>query len=300
MSPEILQASGIGPKEELAKQGIKTRLNLPGVGKNLQDQPGVSLQYNVKKNISITNEMFIRKTSTVSPVSLFRWIFSGRGPLTSPGCEQGGFFKTRQGLADPNLQIRFVPARGTSSDAVKTYTNLGKVPPAPSGIAMQIVAIRPESKGSVMIRDGKASSKPVISTNYLDSLEDRRTLREGLKLARELVAQKSLQEHVLDEVWPGKHVQTDEELDRYITETVHSTNAIVGTCKMGDANVFGFHDKSTVVDTSLRVIGAQNLRVIDASVFPKVPGGQTAAPTYMVAEKAADMILNKEPKAAAR
>eukprot|EP00746_Dinoflagellata_sp_MGD_P009612 gnl/MRDRNA2_/MRDRNA2_119595_c0_seq1.p1 gnl/MRDRNA2_/MRDRNA2_119595_c0~~gnl/MRDRNA2_/MRDRNA2_119595_c0_seq1.p1 ORF type:complete len:630 (+),score=107.76 gnl/MRDRNA2_/MRDRNA2_119595_c0_seq1:91-1980(+) len=295
MSPEILQASGIGPEKELAKQDIKTRVNLPGVGKNLQDQPGVSLQYNVKKNISITNEMFIKKTSTVSPISLFRWIFNGRGPLTSPGCEQGGFFKTRQGLIDPNLQIRFVPARGTSSDAVKTYTNLGKIPPAPSGIAMQIVAIRPESTGSVMIRDGKASSKPVINVNYLDTKEDRRTLREGLKLARQLVAQKSLQEHVLDEVWPGKHVQTDEELDRYIAETVHSTNAVVGTCKMGTPSVF---DNSAVVDTSLRVIGTKNLRVVDASVFPKVPGGQTAAPTYMVAEKAADIILQRGPQAA--
>merc|ERR1719379_300962 len=100
----------------------------------------------------------------------------GQGPLTSPGCEQGGFFKTKAGLADPNLQIRFVPARGTSSDAVETYTNLGRVPPAQSGIAMQIVAIRPESRGSVTLRESEASTNPIINTNYLNAPEDKQTL----------------------------------------------------------------------------------------------------------------------------
>jgi choline dehydrogenase-like flavoprotein len=287
MSPEILMASGIGSPKELAKLNVPTRVNLPGVGKNLQDQPGVSVQYNVAQNLSITNDMFITGTSKVRPSALLNWASKGSGPLTSPGCEQGAFYKTRPGLADPNLQIRFVPARGTSPDAVKTYTNLGLIPPAPSGIAMQVIAIRPESTGTVMLRDGRgASGKPIIHLNYLDAQADRVTLREGIRLARQIAAQSSLKDHVLDEQWPGKDLQTDEELDRYIDETVHSTNALVGTCKMGT-------DGSSVVDTSLRVKGTKQLRVVDASVFPKVPGGQTCAPTYMVAEKAADLILNR-------
>jgi choline dehydrogenase-like flavoprotein len=288
MSPEILLASGIGPTEALSAKNIPTRVNSPGVGKNLQDHPSISLQYNVAKNVSITNEMFMTGTSIPDPMSSLDWLINGRGPLASPGCEQGAFLKTREGLSDPDVQIRVVPARGTDPDAVKTYTNLGKMPPAQSGIALQIIAVRPASTGSVTLRGDSTSQKPVIDLNYLSAPVDRETLRAGIRLARQIVAQPSLQKYVLDEVWPGKDVQTDEELDRYINETTHTANALVGTCKMGMAE-----DKDAVVDTSLRVIGAQNLRVVDASVFPKLPGGQTAAPTYMVAEKAANLILRE-------
>merc|ERR1712061_566132 len=118
---------------------------------------------------------------------------------------------------------------------------------------------------------------PLINLNYLDAQADGQTLREGIRLARKIAAQASLKGDILDEAWPGKDLQTDKELDRYISETVHSTNALVGTCKMGTR-----FDRSRVVDTSLRVIGTKQLRVVDASVFPKLPGGQSAAPTYMV------------------
>jgi choline dehydrogenase-like flavoprotein len=287
-SPELLLASGIGPKEALSRSKITTRVDSPGVGKNLQDHPSISLQFNVGKNISILNEMFIPHTTMINPKAGMDWLINGRGPLTSPGCEQGAFFKTREDLPEADVMIRFVPARGTSADAVVTYSNLDRIPPAQSGIAIQIIAIRAKSKGTVTLRDSGSTLQPHIDLNYLGEPDDRQTLREGLRIARKIVAQRSLQEHVLDEVWPGKDFQTDAELDRYIDETVHTANALVGTCKMGTSK-----DKDAVVDTALRVIGARNLRVVDASVMPKMPGGQTAAPTYMVAERAAELILGK-------
>jgi len=293
-SPQILMLSGIGPKDELTKHGIPTFVDLPGVGKNFQDHPAAVVSYECTpagKGVSVTSEIRIPGTKITNPFAVFKWLFSGSGPLASVGCDHGGFFKTNAALPDgqPDLQVRFLAARALAADGMATYSNFRNTLNPKDGFTFQSIAVRPQSRGELTLRSSDPADAPLITTNFLKDPEDRKTIREGLRLSRRIVHETDALKPFLDkEVYPGEHVKSDDDLDAYIASSVHTGNAIVGTCKMG-----GPDDKFAVVDQNLHVKGVEGLRVCDASVMPTLPGGQSGAATVMIAEKASDLILGK-------
>ncbi|CAM9921007.1 unnamed protein product [Ascophyllum nodosum] len=282
-SPHVLLLSGVGPAEHLLEKNIEVKSDLPGVGKNLRDHPAVTVMSDINEPVSITDEVLVEGSGAVNKMTALRWLLTGTGPLTSPGCENGAFYKTSAAKAASDLQLRFVPGRGTSPDGVKSYNTIGTQGRPPSGVTLQVVAIRSKSEGVVQLRSSDPFENPRITTNYLQKGEDLDSLTHGIKIARELFHQEAFKGMVGKEVFPGKD---NLQLDEYIKSTVHSANALVGTCKMGVES-----DEMAVVNPELKVRGVSGLRVVDSSVMPSIPGGQTAAPTIMIAEKAADMLM---------
>lgn len=175
--------------------------------------------------------------------------------------------------------------RGQDPDGVRAYIQIGDAGQPKSGLTLQVVGVRAKSKGKVSLASKDPLKKPRIECRYLSEEADLKSLRDGLRLARTIVQQPAFRDVLGPEIFPGPSVQSDEDLNAYIRESLHTANALVGTCKMGRAD-----DREAVVDPSLKVIGTQNLRVVDASVMPFIPGGQTGASTTAVAEKASDLI----------
>ena len=230
----------------------------------------------------------------ISPLALYKWAVRGGGVLCTTFCDHGAFVRSdgvgksaggrgggrAEDAALPDLQLRFVPGIGPSPDGVKSYELLGKgVQHNHYGFTLQVIACRPRSTGSVRITCADPSVAPEIKCNYLESPEDSRTLARGIELARKLATSGALGEVSLDEVYPGAHVQSDAAVDAYIRQTLHSANGLSGGCCLGH-----------VVDEQLRVRGIRGLRVVDASVMPRIPGAQLALPTNMIAERAARFI----------
>ena len=286
-SPHLLMLSGIGPKEHLKEHGIDCVADLP-VGENLQDHPAAVVCFKVDKKVALTDEFkFFGISGIPSPMPLLKWLLGSKGPLTSVGCDYGGFFKTSEAKEDPDLQMRFIPALAQSPLGISNYKEYGeKWLSWPSGFTFQNICCRPKSKGYIRLKSSNYHDKPIISTGYLSSDEDVVSIRNGLKLSRKLGSSEQFKKYNPVELFPGPEVQSDEELDSYIRRSAHSANALVGSCKMGvDA-------KTCVVDPELRVNGVDALRVIDSSVMPVLPGGQTCSSTVMIAEKGADLLLD--------
>ena len=189
--------------------------------------------------------------------------------------------KSRPDLDRPDLQIHVVLA------IMKEH---GKQPGTQDGFTLHVCQLRPESRGKVGLRSADPNDDPTIFPNYLATKEDRRAIREGVKIAREVANQSALDDYRSGEFEPGASVATDAEIDAWIAATGETIYHPVGTCRMGAVD-----DPMAVVDDELRVIGLAGLRVVDASVMPTLVGGNTNAPTIMVAEKAADMILGRAP-----
>ena len=166
---------------------------------------------------------------------------------------------------------------------MSTFTKFRQSKGHGDGFSFQCVGVRAKSTGSVSLRSADPDNRPKIDVAYLSDERDLATLREGLKLCRKMGMSKALEPYRLEEVFPGEHVQSDKQIEDYIRSTLHTANALVGTCAMG-----------TVVDANLRVKGVDGLRVCDASVMPKITGGQTGTPVVMIASRAAHLILNKE------
>mmetsp|Transcript_34024 Transcript_34024/g.58446 ORF Transcript_34024/g.58446 Transcript_34024/m.58446 type:complete len:221 (-) Transcript_34024:231-893(-) len=196
--------------------------------------------------------------------------------------------------------MRFLAAKAVSPDGMGSFTNFRKTAGHADGFSFQAIAARAHSRGSVRLASSDPAVKAKVTTGYLRDERDLVTMREGLKLGRKIAASPAFDTYRGEEVYPGAHVKSDAELDAYIRGSIHTSNALVGTCRMGVAS-----DKDAVVDEELKVHGLSGLRVVDASVMPRIPGGQTGSSTFMVAEKAADMILGREnivlsvPKASA-
>jgi len=283
-SPQLLMLSGIGPKEDLKKVGIDAKVDRPGVGANLQDHPAVVVAHEITQPLGISDDLFMLKSKMPKPQHVLQWALFGTGPLTSPGCDHGAFLKTQPGLKEPDVQFRFVPARGSDPDGVRSYMTAGTTGPQ-AGLSIQVVNVRAQSKGRLSLASKDPLKKPRIETMYLSAPEDLESLRNGMKIARQVTKQAAFADVLGPEVFPGIGVQSDEDLDAYIRESLHTANALVGTCKMGSSE-----DRNAVVDPDCRVIGAMNLRVVDASVMPSIPGGQTGSSTTMIAERAADLI----------
>jgi choline dehydrogenase len=271
-SPHLLQVSGIGPADHLKTIGIGVRHDLPGVGHNLSDHYVVRVSHRVKDLISV-NELSrgLRLAGEVA-----RYIFRGKGALTFGVTSASLFCRSREELAAPDLQLLFTPA----SYDLAVFGTLEKAP----GMTVAVCAAQPHSRGRIMAESADPYERPKIYPNYLAEEEDRRVLREGVRITRRIFSQPALAQHSLGELEPGPAVDDDDALDAFARDAGTTIYHPVGTCKMGS-------DPQAVVDERLKVHGISGLRVADASVMPIVTTGNTNAPTIMIGEKAAQMIL---------
>jgi choline dehydrogenase len=274
-SPHILQLSGIGDPDELSKHGIASVHALKGVGANLQDHLDVCLSWECPKPITVYS---MRKGLKMLGVGLNYALF-GKGIGRQNFLESGAFLRSRPDLDRPDLQIHTVLA---------IMQDHGKVSVNKDGFTFHVCQLRPESRGHVGLKSADPLADPAIFANYLSAEEDRRAIREGVKMMREVAAQSALDPYRGAEFAPGPGVKTDAEIDAWVRQTAETIYHPVGTCRMGAAG-----DVNAVVDAELRVQGLAGLRVIDASVMPTLVGGNTNAPTIMIAEKASDLIRGK-------
>ena len=265
-SPQLLMLSGIGPADELKAAGISAIHDLPGVGKNLQDHPMVSVGYLCTQKISLDG------AETLG--NLLRWLLWKNGPLASNVAEAGLFLRTREGLAVPDLQLLFGPAY---------YRGHGLVRRKEHCFGFGPTLITPESRGDISLRSANPLDAPAIRANYLSTDADLRTMIAGVRLARRLAHAKAFDAFRGEELHPGAAMESDAEISEFLRNELETLYHPVGTCKMGV-------DALAVVDARLRVRGIEGLRVVDASIMPRVPAGNTNAPVIMIAEKAAEMI----------
>ena len=278
-SPHILQLSGVGDPDRLSAVGIATTHALKGVGENLQDHLDVILSWETPTvKAAYSHSTGINRLTTGLNYMLF-----GQGFGRQNFLEAGAFLKSRPDLDRPDLQLHCVLA------IMKDH---GKQGLPKDGFSIHVCQLRPESRGRVGLASADPFADPTIFANYLATDEDRRALREGTKMVRKVAEQAALKAISGAEVEPGAAVQTDAEIDAWIRMNAETIYHPVGTCRMGVAG-----DPMAVVDAELKVQGLAGLRVIDASVFPTLIGGNTNAGTIMIAEKAADMILGKAPPA---
>ena len=266
-SPQLLMLSGVGPAAHLTAHDIPVVHDLPGVGQNLQDHLQVKVNYACKQSITLDG--------ADSLWNILKYLLLKRGPLTSNVAEAGGFASV--GGADrPDIQFHFGPSYSV---------NHGFDNPDGHGFWLGALCLRPESRGRITLQSADPFDEPAIDPQYLTEDEDLERLLEGLKLVREILEAEPFDDYRAEEVSPGSAVQSDEQLVEHIRETAHSLYHPVGTCKMGD-------DELAVVDDRLAVHGLDGLRVVDASIMPTITSGNTDAPTTMIAERAADCILD--------
>ena len=265
-SPQLLMLSGIGPASELKAAGISPMHDLPGVGKNLQDHPMVSVGYLCTQKISLDG------AETLG--NFLRWLVWKNGPLASNVAEAGLFLRTRVGLAVPDLQLLFGPAY---------YRGHGLVRRKEHCFGFGPTLITPESRGEISLRSTNPLDAPAIRANYLSTDADLRTMTAGVRLARRLAHAKSFDQFRGEELHPGAAMTSDAEIAEFLRNELETLYHPVGTCKMGV-------DGLAVVDAQLRVREIEGLRVVDASIMPRVPAGNTNAPVIMIAEKASEMI----------
>ncbi len=270
-SPQILQLSGIGDEKHLTKLGVNVVHNNPAVGKNLQDHLQVRMVF--KTNTRTLNDelnTWWKKALIGLQYALFR-----TGPLTLSASQVYIFTNTSLDGSRPNIQFHMQPLSADKpGDGVHPF----------SAFTMSICNLRPQSRGEVTINSKNPKDLPKIIPNYLSTQSDQKIAIDSIKVARKIAEADSLKKHILDEFIPGSSFVSDEDLLEAAKNNSQSIYHPVGTCKMGN-------DKSSVVDDRLKVHGISGLRVVDASIMPELVSGNTNAPTMMIAEKAAEMIL---------
>jgi choline dehydrogenase-like flavoprotein len=262
-SPQLLMLSGVGPAEHLRSLDIEVVANLPGVGENLHDHPAAAILWHTKGTSDLVN--------LAGPGALVRWRLTGRGPMASNVGEAGAFFSTRDGLAGPDMQVHVAPSL--------FYDNGLREPPGP-GFTAGATLVDVASRGRLRLRSADPRWRPEIDPAYYSDPIDMDVMVSALRSMIEIGARAPLARFLSAPFMPS-HLSavTDEDLRAHAREVTQTLYHPVGTCALG-----------SVVDPSLRVSGVDSLRVVDASVMPVVPRGNTNAPTIMVAEKAADLI----------
>jgi choline dehydrogenase len=274
-SPQLLQLSGVGNAAELSKLGIDVVHDLPGVGENLQDHLEVYIQYACTKPVSVAPYMkWYRK-----PMVGLQWLFR-KGPGATNHFEGGGFVRGNDEVAYPNLMFHFLPI------AVR-YD--GSLPAGDHGYQVHVGPMYSDARGSVKITSKDPKVKPALRFNYLSTDQDRREWVEAVRVARNILTQHAFDEYSGGEISPGPGVQTDEEILAWVAKDGETALHPSCTCRMGV-------DEQSVVDPeNLKVHGVDGLRVVDASVMRYVTNGNIYAPTMMIAEKSADLILGRPP-----
>ena len=276
-SPQLLQLSGIGPAEVLQKAGVEVVKDLPGVGENLQDHLEVYFQYKCQQPISLNSKLNLISKGLIGA----RWILMKDGLGATNHFESCAFIRSRAGLKWPDIQYHFLPAamRYDGNAAFKGH-----------GFQVHVGPNKPSSRGYIRITSADPEQPPEILFNYLSTQQDIEDWRACIRLTREILNQKSLDAFRGDEIQPGYAVESDEQIDAWVRDNVESAYHPSCTCKMGADD-----DPMAVLDSQCRVRGVNKLRVVDSSIFPTITNGNLNAPTIMVAEKAADMILGKAP-----
>jgi choline dehydrogenase-like flavoprotein len=273
-SPQILQLSGLGPAELLRAHGIEVLRDMPGVGRNLQDHLQLRLSWRLtgaKTLNTLANSLWGKALIGMD------YTFRRRGPMSMAPSQLGAFTRSREGLATPDLEYHVQPL---SLDA------FGQPLHAYPAITASVCNLRPESRGTVEIASADPLEAPRIAPNYLSTEGDRRTAVDAIRLTRRIMAQAPLAAYAPQEMKPGPAHESDAELARAAAEVGTTIFHPVSTVRMGA-------DDAAPLDAQLRLRGVGGLRVVDASVMPAITSGNTNAPTIMIAEKAADMILKE-------
>jgi choline dehydrogenase len=276
-SPQLLMLSGIGPGEHLAEMGIPVVDDLPGVGRNLAEHPRVPLEFEAAGPVTFVNQLrFDRAARAVA-----QWYLFGTGPFARQLNSANPMLRTDPRLAQPDIQL--------FSNPVKLSAHLwfpGFVKSPEHAFSADVILLHPQARGWVQLKSADPRDLPAIRLNLFDNEADFATARAGMRLARKIYGTEPMAGLIAHETIPGAEVQCDAEIDAHVRATAATTQHPVGTCAMGTG-------LNTVVDPELRVHGIAGLRVVDASVMPDVPGGNTNGPTIMIAEKASDLIRGR-------
>jgi choline dehydrogenase len=269
-SPQLLLLSGVGPADHLRSMGIPVVSDLAGVGQNLHDHVAAGVICSSSRPISLNRAL----TPWNLPVNILRYALFRQGPLTSNVVEAGGFVRSAPDLPAPDLQFTFIPVWALDHGLTRLKGH---------GFILVTLLLCPQSRGSVNLRSSDPLDAPRIQPNYLTHEDDRAALLRGMHLVRQITATPPLAKLRRAERYPGLEVQNDEDLLAWTRGYAQNGDHPVGTVKMG-------HDPMAVVDERLRVHGLQGVRVVDASIMPTIPRGNTNVPTIMIAERAADFI----------
>ncbi|WP_300380317.1 choline dehydrogenase [Henriciella sp.] len=278
-SPQILKLSGIGPAEELRQHDIPVVADVPDIGANLQDHLDVTVINKMTQKLSAYSQQAGLKKIGVG----LNYLLRKKGPGRDNFLQAGAFLKSREGLDRPDLQLHYVNA---------IMIEHGRQQVNADGFTIHACQLRPESRGTVTLASSDPFDHPIIDPNYLATEEDRRAMREGVKMCRDIASQEAFGALRGEELLPGTDVRSDEQIDAFIRETGETIYHPVGTVRMGI-------DERAPLDGDLKLRGIEGLRVVDASVMPTLIGGNTNAPTIMIAEKAADLILGNPAPAPA-
>jgi len=272
-SPQILQLSGIGPGGLLSQKGVEVVKDLAGVGENLQDHLQVRSVYKVKNTVTLNQ----RANSLLGKISMgLEYLFFKTGPLTMPPSQLGAFAKSEPDQPSANIEWHVQPlSLDKFGDPLHKF----------NAITPSVCNLRPSSRGHIRIKTNDSVDHPAITLNYLSTEEDRQVAIKGLRFTRRIMAAKALEKYQPEEWKPGPELTTNEDLARAASELGTTIFHPVGTCKMGN-------DELAVVNDRLQVHGVDGLRVIDASIMPRITSGNTNAPTVMIAEKGAKFIIN--------
>jgi choline dehydrogenase len=275
-SPKLLELSGIGRGDILAKHGIPVVRELPGVGENLQDHPNTRLTFHCTEPITIND---VLQNPLVKVREGLKYILFGKGLLSICSATAHTVMRSRLDATSPDLKIQLQPFSGKDRYARRPQDGLDPH----SGFTVGVMALKPKSRGWVHIASADPFANAKIDPKYLDDPDDAQVLLAGIKAVRDVASRPSLKRLIVRETRPGEAVATDAEILDYIRETTQTTWHVVGSCRMGT-------DRKAVVDTELRVHGIDGLRVADSSVFPTIPSSNTNAPTIALGERAADII----------
>jgi choline dehydrogenase len=280
-SPQLLMLSGIGPADHLRSLGIAVLADSPGVGANLSDHPVVSVMWHTPKARGVWEQ--------VGRANLARWQLMHSGPLTTNVAESGGFTRSESALPAPDIQWHAVPA---------PYQHGGLTDPSIRALSLLVGLVAVRSRGQIRLAAADPRHKPLIDPGYLTEATDIDPMVAGIHMAREFAAARPMSRLCKAELAPGDGVRTDAEIRDFIRRNLTTLFHPVGSCAMASDSSLAAGRLISVVDPELRVRGVDGLRVVDASVMPTVPRGNTNAPVIAIAERAADLISGRAPLAA--